>query len=144
MVFCALLVKLEGEKVLNVQPHIGYIHSGIEKMTESLTYLQIPHLTDRMDYLAAHMNNEAVSLCVLKKHCKLKFRKEQNISVPFLMNFSVLPLISYGGVHSVWIWVHLLHSSMDLRDREDILDIFEKTCGARSDTELQFPWRSYV
>jgi len=59
-----LLLKLEGEIVHNVEPHIGYIHSGIEKMTEALSYTQIPHLTDRMDYLSSHMNNEAVSLLV--------------------------------------------------------------------------------
>ncbi len=59
-----LLLKLEGEIVHNVEPHVGYIHSGIEKMTEALSYPQIPHLTDRMDYLSSHMNNEAVSLLV--------------------------------------------------------------------------------
>ena len=46
----------------NLIPHCGYIHRGIEKMCEKLTYQQIIHLTDRMDYLSAHMNNECVSL----------------------------------------------------------------------------------
>ena len=59
-----LVVSLQGEIVKNLQPHIGYIHRGIEKMCESLTYPQIIHLTDRMDYLSAHMNNEALCLCV--------------------------------------------------------------------------------
>ena len=57
-----LVVSLKGEIVKNVEPHIGYIHRGIEKMCESITYPQIIHLTDRMDYLSAHMNNEAVCL----------------------------------------------------------------------------------
>ncbi|MCK7540210.1 MAG: hypothetical protein MZV63_59600 [Marinilabiliales bacterium] len=48
------------------EPHIGYVHRGIEKMCESLTYPQIIHLTDRMDYLSAHINNEAVCLTVEK------------------------------------------------------------------------------
>src|SRR5665647_3831878 len=61
-----LLVTLEGEKALNVQPHVGYSHSGIEKMCESITYPQIIHLTDRMDYISAHINNEAVCLNVEK------------------------------------------------------------------------------
>jgi NADH:ubiquinone oxidoreductase subunit D len=52
--------------VQNVEPHIGYVHRGIEKMCESLTYPQIIHLTDRMDYLSAHINNEAVCLAVEK------------------------------------------------------------------------------
>ena len=59
-----LVVTLEGEIVRNVDPNIGFIHSGIEKMCESLAYNQIVHLTDRMDYLSAHISNEAVCLCV--------------------------------------------------------------------------------
>jgi NADH-quinone oxidoreductase subunit D/NADH-quinone oxidoreductase subunit C/D len=61
-----LVVSLRGEIVKNVQPHLGYIHRGIEKMCESITYPQIIHLTDRMDYLSAHINNEAVCLAVEK------------------------------------------------------------------------------
>jgi NADH-quinone oxidoreductase subunit D/NADH-quinone oxidoreductase subunit C/D len=133
-----LLVKLEGEKVLNVQPHIGYIHSGIEKMTESLSYQQIPHLTDRMDYLAAHMNNEAVSLCVEKalqvevperaKYIRTIFDELQRIAshqlwwCAFGMDMGALTTFFYG-----------------LRDREDILDIFEKTCGARLTLNYSVP-----
>src|SRR5690242_9602040 len=56
-------VCLEGEKVKYLRPHCGYIHRGIEKMSEKLTYPQLLHLTDRMDYLSAHINNEAVALC---------------------------------------------------------------------------------
>lgn len=133
-----LLVKLEGEKVLNVQPHIGYIHSGIEKMTESLTYQQIPHLTDRMDYLSAHMNNEAVSMCVEKalqvevperaKYIRTIFNELQRIAshqlwwCAFGMDLGALTTFFYG-----------------LRDREDILDIFEKTCGARLTLNYSIP-----
>src|SRR5512133_4144568 len=61
-----LVVSLKGEMVQNVQPHIGYIHRGIEKMCESMTYPQIIHLTDRMDYLSAHINNEVVCLNIEK------------------------------------------------------------------------------
>ena len=61
-----LVVSLKGEIVKNVEPHIGYVHRGIEKMCESITYPQIIHLTDRMDYLSAHINNEAVCLNVEK------------------------------------------------------------------------------
>lgn len=133
-----LLVQLEGEKVLNVQPHIGYIHSGIEKMTESLTYIQIPHLTDRMDYLAAHMNNEAVCLCVEKglqvevperaKYIRTIFDELQRIAshqlwwCAFGMDMGALTTFFYG-----------------LRDREDILDIFEETCGARLTLNYSIP-----
>ena len=55
---------MNGETVLRLRPHCGYIHRSIEKMCERLSYQQIIHLTDRMDYLSAHINNHAVCLCV--------------------------------------------------------------------------------
>ena len=61
-----LKMKLDGETVMDVEPHLGYIHRGIEKMNEALTYKQCVHLTSRMDYLSAHMNNQAVALAVEK------------------------------------------------------------------------------
>ena len=61
-----LLVSLQGEIVKSLKPHCGYIHRGIEKMCEKDTYPQVIHLTDRMDYLSAHINNHAVCLLVEK------------------------------------------------------------------------------
>src|SRR5690606_16353683 len=59
-----LLLSLDGEIIRKVEPHIGYIHRSIEKMCEHDSYQQIVHLTDRMDYLSCHINNEAVCLGV--------------------------------------------------------------------------------
>ena len=53
-------VSLEGEIVKKVDVNCGYIHRGIEKMCESLTYPQTLALTDRLDYLAAHQNRHAL------------------------------------------------------------------------------------
>jgi NADH-quinone oxidoreductase subunit D/NADH-quinone oxidoreductase subunit C/D len=125
-----LLLKLEGEKVLNVQPHIGYIHSGIEKMCESLTYSQIIHLTDRMDYLSAHMNNEAVCLAV---------EGALQIEVPERVKYIRTIMDELMRISSHQLWWSAFGMDMGalttffygLRDREDILDIFEETCGAR-------------
>ncbi|NTW64497.1 MAG: hypothetical protein HGA46_10590, partial [Chlorobiaceae bacterium] len=55
-----------GEIVKSLKPHCGYIHRGIEKMCEKDTYPQIIHLTDRMDYLSAHINNHGVCMLVEK------------------------------------------------------------------------------
>lgn len=125
-----LVVSLKGETVEWVQPHIGYIHSGIEKMCESLTYPQIIHLTDRMDYLSAHMNNEAVCLTVEKalqieipERVKVirtimseltRIQSHQLFWATFGMDLGALTTFFYG-----------------LRDREKILDIFEETTGGR-------------
>lgn len=133
-----LLVQLEGEKVHNVQPHVGYIHSGIEKMTESLSYLQIGHLTDRMDYLSAHQNNEAVALCV---------ENALQIEVPDRVKYirTIMSELSRLASHQLWWCVMgmdmgaLTTFFYGLRDREDILDIFEETCGARLTVNYSIP-----
>jgi NADH-quinone oxidoreductase subunit D len=125
-----LVVSLQGEKVLSVQPHLGYIHRGIEKMCESITYPQIIHLTDRMDYLSAHINNEAVCLNV---------EKALEVDIPDRIKVirTIMSELTRIQSHQLW-WSSF---GMDLggltcffyglRDREKILDVFEETCGAR-------------
>ena len=125
-----LVVSLQGEIVKNLQPHIGYVHRGIEKMCENMTYPQIIHLTDRLDYLSAHTNNEAVCLCV---------EKALGIEVPERVKYirTILDELNRLASHQLW-WCSF---GMDmggltcffygLRDREKILDIFEETCGGR-------------
>ncbi len=125
-----LVLSLKGEVVKNVEPHLGYIHRGIEKMCESITYQQIIHLTDRMDYLSAHINNEAVCLNVEKAleveipdRIKIirtimseltRIQSHQLFWASFGMDLGGLTCFFYG-----------------LRDREKVLDIFEETCGSR-------------
>jgi NADH-quinone oxidoreductase subunit D len=125
-----LVVSLKGEIVKNVEPHLGYIHRGIEKMCEKITYPQIIHLTDRMDYLSAHINNEAVCLNVEKAleieipdRVKVirtimaeltRIQSHQLFWATFGMDLGGLTCFFYG-----------------LRDREKVLDIFEETCGSR-------------
>jgi NADH-quinone oxidoreductase subunit D len=125
-----LVVSLKGEIVKNVEPHIGYIHRGIEKMCESITYQQIIHLTDRMDYLSAHQNNEAVCLAV---------EKALDIDIPDRIKIirTIMSELSRIQSHQLF-WASY---GMDLggqtcyfyglRDREKILDIFEETTGGR-------------
>ncbi len=59
-----LVVELEGESVRRVIPHIGYLHSGFEKLGEYRFYNQIIPLTDRTDYLSPMANNIAFALAV--------------------------------------------------------------------------------
>jgi NADH-quinone oxidoreductase subunit D len=125
-----LVVSLKGEIVQNLEPHIGYIHRGIEKMCESITYPQIIHLTDRMDYLSAHINNEAVCLNV---------EKALEIDIPDRIKVirTIMAELTRIQSHQLW-WASF---GMDLggltcffyglRDREKIMDIFEETCGGR-------------
>ena len=125
-----LVVSLQGEKVKSVQPHIGYIHRGIEKMCESITYPQIIHLTDRMDYFCAHINNEAVCLNV---------EKALEVEIPDRVKVirTIMSELTRIQSHQLW-WAcfgmdlgGLTCFFYGLRDREKILDIFEETCGSR-------------
>ena len=125
-----LLVSLRGEMVKNVEPHVGYIHSGIEKMCESITYPQIIHLTDRMDYISAHINNEAVCLNV---------EKALEVDIPDRIKVirTIMSELTRIQSHQLW-WAcfgmdlgGLTCFFYGLRDREKILDIFEETCGGR-------------
>jgi len=61
-----LVVELDGEVVVRVVPHVGYLHSGFEKLGEYRHYNQIIPLTDRMDYLAPMANNVCLAMAVEK------------------------------------------------------------------------------
>lgn len=125
-----LMLELDGENIKKVIPHIGYIHRSIEKMCEKDSYRQIVHLTDRMDYLSSHMNNEAV--CLLVENA-LEIEVSDRVKVIRTIMSELTRLAS----HQLWWGV----MGMDLgaltgflygfRDRELINDIFEETCGAR-------------
>jgi NADH-quinone oxidoreductase subunit D len=125
-----LVVSLQGEIVKKVQPHCGYIHRGIEKMCEKDTYPQIIHLTDRMDYLSAHINNHAVCLLV---------ENALQIEVPERVKYirTIMDELARIQSHQLW-WASygmdlggLTCFFYGLRDREKILDIWEETTGAR-------------
>jgi len=133
-----LVLSLDGEIIRKVEPHLGYIHRSIEKMCEHDSYQQIIHLTDRMDYLSCHMNNEAVCLAV-----------EQGLEVEIPERVKVIRTIiselTRLSSHQLWWGV----MGMDLgaittflygfRDREMITDIFEETCGARLTMNYNVP-----
>ena len=123
-------VCLKGETVKYLIPHIGYIHRGIEKMCEAITYPQIIHLTDRMDYLSAHINNEAVCLLV---------EDALQVEVPERVKYirTILDELNRIASHQLW-WCAfgmdlgaLTSFFYGLRDREHILDIFEESFGSR-------------
>ena len=125
-----LICRLDGETVREVIPVLGYIHRGIEKIAEHMTYKQCVHLTDRMDYLSAFTNNWAVSMAV-EKACGI----ETNERIETIRTlFAELQRIQS---HQLWWGVF----GMDLgaftpflygfRDREIVTDIFEETTGGR-------------
>jgi len=125
-----LLLKLDGEILRNVDMDLGYIHRSIEKMAEYDSYKQIVHLTDRLDYLSAHMNNEAVCLLVEKA---TGIEVNDRIKVIRTMMDELTRISSHvlwWGVMGMDIGA-LTTFMYGFRERELINDIFEETCGAR-------------
>ena len=123
-------VALEGETIKKIDPILGYIHRGIEKIDESLTYPQTLALTDRMDYLGAMQNRHALCMCIEKalgvevsdrvKVIRTMMDELQRID-SHLLFFSCLA--QDLGATTAFLY--------GFRDLEKILDIFEETCGGR-------------
>jgi len=125
-----LVVELDGETIVDVVPHIGYLHTGIEKTCEYEQYQKCIPLVERMDYLSAMNNSLAFVLSV---------EKLLDIEVPprgvwMRMIFSELQRIAS---HLVWLGTHALDiGAMTpffycFRERERILDMFEHLSGVR-------------
>jgi NADH-quinone oxidoreductase subunit D len=125
-----LIVKLAGETVLGVTPHLGFVHRGIEKMAEAQTAVQFTHLTDRLDYLSAHINNWAWVMAV---------EQALGVEVPERAEYIRILMAELTRIASHQLWWGVFGMDMGaftpflygFRDREKINDIFEKTCGAR-------------
>lgn len=121
---------IDGEIIKKVDVVSGYIHRGIEKLCEDLTYPQTLHFTDRMDYMSAHMNRHCLCMCIEKAMGLEIPRRAQVIRVMMdeLMRISS-HLLSFGcmtmdlGATTAFFY--------GFREREQVLDIFDKTCGAR-------------
>lgn len=121
---------VDGEIVRKVDVVSGYIHRGIEKLCEGLTYPQTLHFTDRMDYMSAHQNRHCLCMCIEKALGIEVPRRAEVIRVMMdeLMRISS-HLLSFGctamdlGATTAFFY--------GFREREMVLDIFEKTCGAR-------------
>ena len=121
---------VKGEKILKVYPVIGYLHRGIEKLAENITYKQFIPYTDRLDYVSSMINNMAYVLAV---------EKLMDIEVPERAEYLRIIAMELQRIASHLIWLGTW--AMDIgamtpffytfREREEITRIFEDLCGAR-------------
>ena len=128
-----VLLEIDGETVVRMMPDIGFLHTGIEKTCEAKFYQQVVPLTDRIDYLCPMTNN----LCYV-----LAVEKLLGLEIPPKAQWLrvLLNELTRINSHLVWLGTH----AMDIgaltvflycfREREEILKIFEKYCGARLTT----------
>ncbi len=125
-----LVLELDGEVVVKVTPHIGYLHTGMEKIMESKRYLQAITVTDRFDYLAPMSNNLAFVLSV-EKLLEIEVPERTRVIRVLLTELTRINshLVAVGtmaleiGAQSVFLYC--------FRERERILDIYEMVSGAR-------------
>jgi NADH-quinone oxidoreductase subunit D len=125
-----LVLELDGEMVVRCVPHIGYLHTGIEKGLESKRYQQGIPLTDRLDYLAPLSNNLAYVLAIEKALGITVPERAQTIRV-------LLTELTRIKSHLVWLGTHAMDvGAMSVflycfREREQILDLYEAVSGQR-------------
>ena len=128
-----VILKLDGEKVLGTECIIGYLHRGVEKIGENRTYTMFNPYVDRMDYVAAVSNGLGYCETVEKLLSVEAPPRAQYIRV-------ILTELCRISSHQVWLGTHALDIGAltplfyAFRDREEILKIFEKYCGARLTT----------
>lgn len=123
-------LELDGETIVKATPHIGYLHTGIEKNAETKLYYKVIPMTDRMDYLAPMSNNLGYVLAVEKL---LGLEMPEKVVCARVLLTELTRIAS----HLVWVGTHALDlgaMSMLLyafRDREMIIDIYEAVSGQR-------------
>jgi len=127
---CRFVLKMDGEQVVDLVPHIGYLHRSLEKIAENRTYLQYIPFTDRIDYVSAMFCNHGFVSAV---------EKLAGIQTPERAEYIRVIMMELNRIASHLVWLGTF--SLDLgaitpflycfREREKILDLFEMTCGQR-------------
>ncbi len=124
-------VMLDGEVVVDVEPVIGYLHRGIEKLAEGRTYTQNIIFTDRLDYLASMTNNLAYCMAIEKlagievperaEYLRVIFSEVMRIASHLMAVGFFLNDLGAMMTPVLYMW----------REREKILDLFEMVSGQR-------------
>lgn len=125
-----VILKLDGERVLDLDTDIGFLHRGMEKIAENRQYPMIAPYWDRLDYIAAPSNG-LVWVETVERMMGLDVPPRAHYLRTILTEFSriashLLWLATHGldiGSFTVLLWA--------LREREEILKIFERQFGAR-------------
>jgi len=124
------VVELDGEIVLNVVPHLGYLHRGFEKTCENKHYHQVIPLTERCDYMGASSNSLVYCMCV---------EKILDVDVPARAQVIRVMMAELSRIfsHLFWLGTHghdvgaMTPLFYCLREREEIMNLFELTAGGR-------------
>lgn len=127
---CRLLLTMDGERVVHVEPYVGYLHRALEKICENRTYPQCIPVLDRFEYVTAMSCNYVFALAA---------ERLAGIQVPERAEYLRVIMLELNRLASHLLWYGT--TALDLgaitpflygfRERELILDLFEMTCGQR-------------
>ena len=133
-----IILRTDGELILEATPYIGYLHRCAERVGENLQPYQWVPITDRLDYLTAINNNQAFAVAV-ERLCGIEV-PERAIYIRVIaaeLNRIASHLVSFGcygmdmGAFTPFLYA--------FREREYIMDLFEAMCGARLTYSYIFP-----
>jgi len=130
-----LKLYLDGETIVKVTPYLGYLHRGVEKLCEKLTYAQVMPIVDKNDYVAPMTNEQAISMA---------YEALLGIEVPRRSRYlrTILAELQRIASHLLWLGTFTMDLGGALgggatifmycfRERESILDLFENLTGCR-------------
>lgn len=125
-----LICELEGETVLRVDPHIGLLHRGTEKLAETRTHIQNLPYMDRLDYVSMMCNEQAYCMAIEKMAGIEVPLRGQYIRVMFAEITRILNHLMNIGSQGldVGAMTAILYT---FREREDLMDMYEAVSGAR-------------
>ena len=127
---CRLILTMDGERIVKIEPVIGYLHRAIEKICENRLYNQCSPLTDRFEYVTSMSANMVFALAAEKlAEMEVPERAEYLRVIMLELNRIASHLIFYGvTAMDLGALTPFLYG---LREREMIVDLFEMTCGQR-------------
>lgn len=125
-----LVLELDGELVTKAYPDIGYLHRGIEKMAENMTYNEFLPTTDRLDYIASTSNNYAYALSVERLIGLEVPRRAQVIRTMLLELNRIISHLFFIATHALDVGAMSVFLYA-FREREFAMDLMEDYCGAR-------------
>mgnify|MGYP005845594005 FL=1 len=128
-----VVLRLDGETIVNAVPELGYLHRGYEKLAENVTYHEFISHTDRLDYISPMSNNTAIALAIENslgieaspraQWIRTLVSEMARISSHLMaMGSTCLDL----GAMTVFLWTFV--------EREKLYDLFQEICGARFTT----------
>jgi NADH dehydrogenase I D subunit len=130
-----IIVELEGEFIQKATPEIGYLHRGVEKLGENLSYHQFIPLTDRLNYCSSMMNNVGYTLAVEKLLGIQDPARSQVIRVLVSELARIADHIICVGVNAVDIGAFTVFLYL-FKLREVVYDLFEMAAGQRMHTSF--------